>query len=429
MTVLGLEDVYKIHGLGDQSLRYINYFQYVCSTSIPLNRFHKSNLLYKVIKCMNRILLVTTALLLGAFELTAQGQESTIDYFTTYFGRELQVGDTLWMGKPDYDQTRSILHEKKDDSEIFQRADLKDLHYKPLVITEFIPPKEVKTGVFLTDVITINAKCKAPDNTTLIVGIDQGIYDNVLQMYGPYNHRFRDSCVELTPLVRLVYYIQTEQKKVDDETLLEYILLKDPEKGEVCRYDKFEFRRVKDQFTRLLQEDLATLKKQMENGTTFYEKRRASTTSQTYDPEIGGYQITKVNNCENSYFEGYNNAETYFIYQPCETILKMSESDAEHYERKLRGDNPHEAYRSETYVLYMTLSSFDKSYYEYDTYICAMLVAVEVFDDKLGEANFIGYAEYDKDHYDKVLKQVKREKRANTVGAVVGGVLGILGLF
>lgn len=62
-------------------------------------------------------------------------------------------------------------------------------------------------------------------------------------------------------------------------------------------------------------------------------------------------------------------------------------------------------------------------------HICAMLTAVEVFDDKLGQGNFIGYAEYDKDHYDKVLKQVKREKRANTVGAVVGGVLGILSLF
>lgn len=380
-------------------------------------------------KTVKTILLVTTALLLGAIELTAQGQESTIDHFTTYFGRELQVGDTLWVGKPDYDQNRSILLNKVDKYNKFRSADLKDLHYKPLVITDFIPPKEVRTDALFDNVITINAKCKAPDNTTLLVSIDQGIYDNIFQMYGPYNHRFRDSCVELTPLVRLVYYIQSGQKKLNDDTLLEYILLKGPEKGEVCRYDKFEFRRVKDQFKRLLQGDLATLKKQVENGITFYEKRKASTSSETYNPEIGGYQITKVNNCENSYFEGYNNGETYFMYQPCETILKMSEANAEQYERKLRGDSPYGAYRNETYVLYMTLMPFDKSYSNYTTYICAMLVAVEVFDDKLGEANFIGYAEYDKDHYDKVLKQAKREKRANTVGAVVGGVLGILGLF
>lgn len=380
-------------------------------------------------KTVKTILLVTTALLLGAIELTAQGQESTIDHFTTYFGRELQVGDTLWMGKPDYDQTRSILLNKVDKYNKFRCADLKGLYYKPLVITEFIPPKEVRTDALIDNVTTINAKCKAPDNTTLLVSIDQGIYYNVLQMYGPYNHRFRDSCVELTPLVRLVYYIQSGQKKVDDETLLEYILLKDPEKGEVCRYDKFEFRRVKDQFKRLLQGDLATLKKQIDNNTAFFEKRRASTTSETYNPEIGGYQITKVKNCENSYFEGFNNGETYFIYQPCETILKMSETNAEQYERKLRGDSSYGAIRDETYVLYMTLMPFDKSYSNYTTYICAMLVAVEVFDDKLGEANLIGYAEYDKDHYDKALKQAKREKRANTVGAVVGGVLGILGLF
>ena len=380
-------------------------------------------------KSIKTILLATTALLLGAIELTAQGQESTIDHFTTYFGRELQVGDTLWMGKPDYDQNRSILLNKVDKYNKFRCADLKDLHYKPLVITEFIPPKEVRTDALIDNVTIINAKCKAPDNTTLLVSIDQGIYDNVLQMYGPYNHRFRDSCVELTPLVRLVYYIQTGQKKVDDETLLDYILLKEPEKGEVCRYDKFEFRRVKDQFKRLLQGDLATLEKQMENNTAFYEKRGPFSSSETYNPEIGGYQITELYNCDNSISQGYNNAETCFVYQPCETILKMSEANAEQYERKLRGDSPYGAYRNETYVLYMTLMPFDKSYNNYNTYICAMLVAVETFDDKLGEANFIGYAEYDKDHYDKALKQAKREKRANTVGAVVGGVLGILGLF
>lgn len=386
------------------------------------------NLSKKSVNMIHRLqtLFALVALLLGGVSAMAQ-EPSGVTPFTTYYGRVIEVGDTLWMGIPKQEKYISVLLNKANESNQFLLADLTQWHKQPLVVIELPTPKEVSSEWSFIGKTTIQAKCKAPDGTTLLIDVDQAVYDNVLQMAEPYDITFRNTCVELTPLKRHLYYLLTEQIELNDQSLLEYMILADPDKGEKCKHDQFEFRRVKAEYADRLQRDLTLLQQQIDNSTTFYIKRSNLRFDDTYDPTIGGYQYTKLYDCNRSTTTGYSDYLTHFIHQPCETILTMTEPMAERYERKRKGDSPY-LDRDETAVIYLSLMPFEKEP-GYNEYVTALLLAVEVFDDPSGEANYLGRAQFDPQHYDKVQKQLKRQRTTNAIGTVVGGVLGLLSIF
>lgn len=370
--------------------------------------------------------LLSLTLLLGSLNAMAQ-EASEVTQFTSYYGRVVQVGDTLWMGKPTDEYYSYIMLNKANKDGKFMAANLTQWHKQPLVVTELMSsPKTMRVDCYPYEANVV-MKCKAPDGSNLLVDLDNAVYNNVIQIEKPYDMTFRNKCEELTPLKHHLYYIHTKQIELNDKSLLEYMIYADPEKGEVCKHDQFEFRRVKNGYYNRLQRDLSLLTKQMEEGTTFYIKKGNIYSSETYNPEIGGYQYTKLYNCDNSGTVGYSDYNIRFVHQPCETILKMIESTAEMYERKRKGDSPY-LHRNETAVIYFSLMSLDSEPSSIE-HVCALLLAVEVFDDPSGEVNHIGYAEFDPNHYENVKKQLKREQRTNAVGTVIGGVLGILSLF
>lgn len=358
--------------------------------------------------------------------------------FTTYFGKEIQVGDTLWIGKPtkEYYYDAPVVLNRTNEQNRFIVPDLRERPKEPLIVTEVLPKqRQLRNSTSGTTKAVL--KCITTDSVTMLLDVDQAMYDDLIQMVDKdYDMSFRSSCVELTPLHKFLYRIQYKLIALDDKSLMQYMKLVDPDKAEECEYDQFLFRRVREEYYDRLNQDLATLVDQMEKGTIFYERRpNALPKNLTYDPEIGGYYYSKLYDCNRaSESDGYSRSDDiFFQYQPCETILRMPEVEAERYERKLKGNSRYlySSDRHESIVIYMKLMPYDDNpnNFLWRRYVRAMLMLVEVFADPSGEVNFLGYATYDPDHYKNVEKELKRKARRETTSAVIGGVLGILSLF
>lgn len=358
--------------------------------------------------------------------------------FTTYFGKEIQVGDTLWIGKPtkEYYYDAPVVLNRTNEQNRFIVPDLRERPKEPLIVTEVLPKqRQLHNSTHGTTKAVL--KCITTDSVTMLLDVDQAMYDDLIQMVDKdYDMVFRNSCVELTPLHKLLYRIQYKLIALDDKSLIKYMKLVDPDKAEECEYDQFLFRRVREEYYDRLNQDLATLVEHIEKGTIFYERRpKALPQNLTYDPEIGGYYYSKLSDCKTaSESDGYSGCDDiFFQYQPCETILRMPEMEAERYERKLKGDSRYlyDYYRHESTVIYMKLMPYDDNANDFycRNYVRAMLMLVEVFADPSGEVNFLGYATYDPDHYKNVEQELKRKARRETTSTIIGGVLGILSLF
>lgn len=368
-----------------------------------------------------RIFLFLMPLLL--FAPNAAGQS---DSFTTYYGRTIHLGDTLWVGAPEY--CKSIFLSELSEREQLLPAEMSTYFYQPLVVDSLPQNMEYKDNNYSNHVI--HALCSAPNGTRFLINIDNAIYNNELQMGMPYNDSYRKTYSELTDLVKLLYYIHTEQIAIDDNSILRYMHLVNPELGKTCEHDKFTFRRERDHYLSLLQGELSTFPKRMENTVYYYPKRLESQlgNNATFNPDINGYLITKLYDCQSSYQAGYNTSDIVLLYQPCETILEMSEAGAELYERKLKGDGEI-LYRQECAMVYVNLMTFDKESYVGDEFVCALFLGAELFDHPSCMYNYLGNVSYDPQHYEKVLKRQKKELRKKKAEVVSDGIRGILSLF
>lgn len=351
------------------------------------------------------------------------------DAFSSYYGRTILLGDTLWVGAPEF--CKGIFHSELSENNLISPANMQPYYYQPLVV-DSLPQDMVLMDYNYTNQ-TIDAICSAPDGTRFYIDIDNAVYYNEIQMGARYDDSSRKKYMELTELVKLLYYIHTEQIAIDDDTILKYILLVNPELGGTCQHDKFTFRRERDRYLSLLQAELATFPEQMKNTVYYYSKQIVDKLGNegTYNPEINGYLITDLYDCQSGFNYGYNTHDIVLLYQPCRTTLEMPEAKAEQYERKLKGNSQY-LYRQEYAMVYVNLMPFDQGAYIADKFVCALFITAELFDHPSCMYNYLGTVSYDPQHYDKVLKQQKRELLDETVDTVVdvaGGILGILSIF
>lgn len=375
-----------------------------------------------------RLLLSFIPLLLFATNAVAQS-----DSFTTYYGRTIHLGDTLWMGAPEYTESFYLTElegNQFNDYKNLVPAEIQSSHYQPLVV-DSLPQNLALT--YYGEHKPITAVCSTPDGARFFIDIDNAVYKNEIQMGTRYNDSYRKIYKELTDLVKLLYYIHTEQVAIDDDAILRYILLVNPELGKTCEHDKFTFRREKDHYLALLQADLMTFAQEMDKTVYYYPKKMEAKIGNdaTYNPDINGYLITNLYNCESSFNTGYNTPDITLLYQPCKTTLEMPEAKAEQYERKLKGTGDF-LMRQEYAMVYVNLMSFDKKASPADKFVCALFLGAELFDHPSCMYNYLGNISFDPQHYDNVLKQQKKELRQKKVEAasdVAGGILGILSLF
>ncbi|MBR8765302.1 hypothetical protein IX336_000660 [Porphyromonas levii] len=376
-----------------------------------------------------RLLLILICLLPFATDVMGQSE-----LFTTYYGRTIQVGDTLWVGAPKHCNSIFLPELKADKytkNKYLVTADMKSYYYQPLVVDSLLKDRILMDNNYSNQ--TINALCSASNGAQFYVNIDNAVHNYELQMGQGYNEAYRQQYSELTDLTKLLYYIHTEQISIDDKAILRYILLVNPELGKTCEHDKFTFRREKDHYLSLLKADLATFPEKLEKTTFYYPKKlnNGLGNDKTYDPEINGYLITELYDCKGYYDSGYNTHDICLLHQPCKTILEMSEDKAEAYERKLKGNSPY-LNRYEYAMVYVRLMPFEKGAYVTNEYVCALLLGAEIFDHPSCKCNYLGNVTFDPHHYDNVLREQKKEltkKKIETVAEVAGGILGILSLF
>ena len=318
--------------------------------------------------------------------------------FTTYYGREIHPGDTLWVGKPEYNL--SVLFKDPEGGvwSPFKEVDLTPYFLQPLVVME-CPKDSVIRNPYE---FPITAIVSATDGQTFYVNVDKAVYENALQMYGTYDVSDRTHYLELDDYYKLLYYIYTEQTPVSDDVVLRYMTAVNPELGETCKHDKFAFRREKGAYLERLNEELAGFPELINNKVFYYKKKLYH--DETWDPEIGGYRLTALDDCESGFMQGYNELDLNLLYQPCETILKMPESQAEAYEKKLKGKGT-VLQRYEYAVVYIQLVPVSNTGYRDGEHVNAVMLAGELFNDPSGQANYLGKIYFDPHHYDKVLKK------------------------
>lgn len=372
---------------------------------------------------MNNRLLISLIPLLF-FATSAAGQSES---FTTYYGRTIHVGDTLWVGAPEY--CKGIFLPELTEYDMLETAQMQPYYYQPLVVDSLPMRMEFKDAISYTP-HAIQALCTAPDGTRFFVNIDDAVYNNELQMGERYDDRYRKTYKELTDLVKLLYFIHSGQAPLDDNAILRYIHLVHPELGKTCEHDKFTFRRERDHYLSLLQAELATFANEMEQTVYYYSKQVTSKLGNdgTYDPEINGYIITDLYDCQSNYDSGYNTHDIVLLYQPCKTTLQMTEENAERYERKLKGQGEH-LFRQEYAMVYVHLMTFAKDAYTPEKYVCALFIGAEIFDHPSCRYNYLGNISFDPKHYENVLQEQKKELRKKKIEAATDIVGGILSLF